>query len=179
MGIQLNFEKRELPATKTRHLGFIIDLVRKVVLITDKHTRKILSFFDYFRAAIRRKQGIPIINLQKMLGLQIWISTAFRVAHQFLTSVCDIIRVTGKSHFFRPARFPGLVVRATKDLSFYRRFVTKGSTMTFDYLLCRLPSNINRLSIDASASFGIAGVLRFAGPRGDYPGYEGLFWQSS
>ena len=67
----MNFEKRELPATKTRHLGFNIDLVRKVVLITDKHTRKILSFFDYFRAAIRRKQGISIRKLQKMLGLQI------------------------------------------------------------------------------------------------------------
>ena len=51
--------------------------------------------------------------------------------------------------------------------------------MTFDYLLCRLPSNTNRLSSDASTSFGMAGVLRFAGPRDDYPGYEGLFWQSS
>ena len=51
--------------------------------------------------------------------------------------------------------------------------------MTFDYLLARLPINVSKLSSDASASYGMAGVLQFAGPRDDYPGYEGLFWQSS
>ena len=118
MGIQLNFEKREVPATRTRHLGFNIDLVRKTVTITEKHTRKILSFFDEFMSAVRRKRSVPIKRLQKMLGLQIWISTAFRVARQFLISICDIVRVSGDSGYFRPGRFPALVTRATKDLSF-------------------------------------------------------------
>ena len=118
MGIQLNFEKRELPSSRTRHLGFNVDLARKVVLITEKHTRKILSFFDQFLAAVRRKQSISLKRLQKMLGLQIWISTAFRIARQFLTTICDIVRVAGCSGYFRPRKFPALVRRMVKDLSF-------------------------------------------------------------
>ena len=118
LGIQLNFDKRELPSTGTRHLGFNIDLVSKVVLITEKHSRKILSFFDHFLTTVRQKRNIAVKRLQKMLGLQIWISTAFRIARQFLTSLCDIIRVSGDSRFFQPRKFPGLVTRAVGDLSF-------------------------------------------------------------
>ena len=118
LGIQLNFDKRELPSTETRHLGFNIDLVRKVVLITEKHSRKILSFFDQFLSAVRQKRNIAVKRLQKMLGLQIWISTAFRIARQFLTSLCDIIRVAGDCRYFQPRKFPGLVSRAVRDLSF-------------------------------------------------------------
>ena len=105
LGIQLNFEKRELPSSRARHLGFNVDLARKVVLITEKHTRKILSFFDQFLAAVRRKQSISLKRIQKMLGLQIWISTAFRIARLFLTTICDIVRVSGCSGYFRPRNF--------------------------------------------------------------------------
>ena len=53
------------------------------------------------------------------------------------------------------------------------------ATMSFNYLLSRLPANEDKLSSDACSSFGMAGVLLFAGPTDRYPGCEGLFWQSS
>ena len=118
LGIQLNTEKRQLPSTETRHLGFDINLDPKVVMITDKHRQKVLTFFDQFMLAVRRKDSIPVKQLQRMLGLQIWISTVFRVARQFLTSICDIIRVAQKSKFCRLRRYPELVERAVADLCF-------------------------------------------------------------
>ena len=44
LGIELNHEKRELPRSTTRHLGFIIDLKHKMVTITMKHRRKVMPF---------------------------------------------------------------------------------------------------------------------------------------
>ena len=92
----MNFDKRELPASSTRHLGFRVDLIRKVALVTKKHRDRIHAFFDGFLVAVRKKQRIAVKRLQKMLGLQIWISTVFRIARQFLTSICDAIRALGQ-----------------------------------------------------------------------------------
>ena len=61
LGIQLNNDKRELPASATRHLGFFIDLQRKAVMITQKHKRKITVFFDNFLVAASKK-GITFIK---------------------------------------------------------------------------------------------------------------------
>ena len=60
LGIQLNNDKRELPASATRHLGFFIDLQRKAVMITQKHKRKITVFFDNFLVAARKKERLSI-----------------------------------------------------------------------------------------------------------------------
>ena len=148
-------------------------------MITDKHRQRVESFFDKFMLAVRRRSSIPVKQLQKMLGLQIWISTVFRVARQFLTSICDIIRVTQKSHFFRLQKYPELGPRAVKDLSFWRRLVKSRATMSFDYMLSRLPVNKSLLSSDASGSFGMAGVQLFNRPHPRHSGYSGLFWQCS
>ena len=51
--------------------------------------------------------------------------------------------------------------------------------MSFYYLLGRLPLNKGKLSSDACSSVGMAGVLRFFNPDNNYPGYDGLFWQTS
>ena len=103
LGIELNHDKRELPSRATRHLGFNIDLRLRMVAITMKHRRRIISFFDGLMAIERKNGRIPILRIQKTLGLQIWVSTVFRVARQFLTSTCEIIRVCtrrGFSFFF-------------------------------------------------------------------------------
>ena len=118
LGIQLNNDKRELPASATRHLGFYIDLKRKAVLITVKHRRKIAVYFNNFLVAARKKERLSIRGIQKMLGLQIWISTIFRVARQFLTSICDILRVAGGQQFFYPRKHQQLLARAVRDLAF-------------------------------------------------------------
>ena len=118
LGIQLNNDKRELPASATRHLGFYIDLKRKAVLITVKHRRKIAVYFNNFLVAARKKEMLSIRGLQKMLGLQVWISTIFRVARQFLTSICDILRVAGGQQFFYPRKHQQLLARAVRDLAF-------------------------------------------------------------
>ena len=95
LGIQLNDDKRELPTSSTRHLGFFVDLGRKTVLITVKHSRKITVYFNNFLVAARKKERLSIRGIQKMLGLQIWISTIFRVARQFFTSIYDILKIAG------------------------------------------------------------------------------------
>ena len=41
LGIELNTDKRESPRTRSRHLGFDVDLKHKIVAITRKHKRKI------------------------------------------------------------------------------------------------------------------------------------------
>ena len=71
LGIQLNYDKREVASTATRHLGFFIDLKRKAVMITQKHRRKIIRYFDNFLVAARKKERLTIRGVQKMLGLQI------------------------------------------------------------------------------------------------------------
>ena len=68
--------------------------------------------------AIRRRGRIPVRDIQRMLGLQIWISTVFRAARQFLRSVCDILRITGQKRFFYPRKQPQLVKRLLFDLKF-------------------------------------------------------------
>ena len=88
----MNEQKREVPCSNTRHLGFMIDLKLKVVKITAKHKGKILVFFDRLLLSVRKKGRILIKDIQKLLGLQIWISSVFRVARQFLTSFCEILK---------------------------------------------------------------------------------------
>ena len=89
-----------MPSPTSRHLGFMIDLRRKVVMVTQKHRVRVLSFFDSFLASFRVGGRIAVKRIQRMLGLQIWISTVLRVVRQFLTSVCDILRISRKSSFF-------------------------------------------------------------------------------
>ena len=173
----MNHGKREVASSATRHLGFKVDLIRKVASVTKKHRSRIIVFFDNFLVAARKKQRISVKSIQKMLGLQIWISTVFRVARQFLTSVCDILRITSACCYFYPRKHQALVARAVQDLTFWRRFVSGTAAASFDYLLSRLPVNDNRLSSDACTSYGMAGVLLFGQPNSKFPGCQGLFWQ--
>ena len=178
LGIQLNEQKREVPCSTTRHLGFMIDLNLKVVRITAKYKGKIFVFFDRLMLSVRKKGRILIKDFQKLLGLQIWISSVFRVARQFLTSFCDILKAAhGRHTYFYPSKYPLLVTRAIRDLQFWRRLVSCSASMSFDYLLNRLPENNVILASDACTSFGMAGVLRFQHTNESYKGFDGLFWQ--
>ena len=118
LGIELNDAKRELPRTGTRHLGFHIDLREKMIRVTQKHKQKIMGFFDRILKVIRTRGRILVTEIQRTLGLQIWISTVFRVARQFLTSICDILRNTGRRDYFYPRKYPHLVKRLVFDLKF-------------------------------------------------------------
>ena len=119
LGIQLNEDKRELARSSTRHLGFMIDLKLKVAKITAKHKGKILVFFDRFLLAVRKKGRILIKDIQRLLGVQIWISSVFSVARQFLTSICDILKSThDRRKYFYPSKSPRLVARTVHDLQF-------------------------------------------------------------
>ena len=71
LGIELNDQKRELPRVKTRHLGFVIDLLNKRLSITEKHKRRVVAFFDNFLSVVRKRTGIPVRSIQRLLGLQI------------------------------------------------------------------------------------------------------------
>ena len=177
MGIELNDEKRELARSKTRHLGFLVDLEHKRLAVTDKHRRRVVTYFDRFLLAVRKQGRIHIKSIQKILGLQIWISTVFRVARQFLTSTCDIIRVTGDAKQFYPKRHRALTKRAVFDISFWRRFVMGDPESSFSFFLDQLPVNDVTLSCDASGEWGMAGVMRFAEPHTRGGGIEGQFWQ--
>ena len=116
----MNEDKRESTRSTTRHLGFMIDLKLKVAKITAKHKGKILVFFDRFLLAVRKKGRILIKDIQKLLGVQIWISSVFRVARQFLTSICDILKSAhNRRKYFYPSKFPRLVNRAVHDLNFW------------------------------------------------------------
>lgn len=118
MGIELNEDKREVARSETRHLGFFLDLHRKMVTVTTKHRRKVINFFDRFLVKVREKGSLSIKAVQRMLGLQIWIGTVFRVARQFLTSICDLLRVAGTQVFFYPRKHTALVSRVVADLQF-------------------------------------------------------------
>ena len=113
-----------------------------------------------------------------MLRLQIWINTVYRVARQFVTSVCNLLRVSLCGTYFYPRKHSALVARTAKDLKFWR-FVSGSATATFDYLLCRLPPSKDRLSSDVGITYGMSGVILFYKPHRDYLGYDGLFWQQS
>ena len=71
LGIELNHDKRKNPRSATRHLGFFIDLKHKMVAITIKHRRKVITYFNCVMLSIRRGGRISVKNIQKMLGLQI------------------------------------------------------------------------------------------------------------
>ena len=116
LGIELNDDKRELPRTSTRHLGFQIDLRNKIVSVTTKHRQRCISFFDLFMACVRTKSRIQTQKLQKILGLQIWISTVFRVMRQFLRTTCDILRISRTKRYFYPPKHHTLMLRMIFDL---------------------------------------------------------------
>ena len=157
----------------------MVDLFKKAVFVTGKHRSRVLSFFGLFLKTVRVKKRIRLRTIQRMLGLQIWIGTVFRITRQFLTSTCDIIRVTGNAEFYYPRRFQLLTARAIIDLKFWRRFITSLPSAHFDYILNHLPYNISSLSSDASTSFGMAGVLLFNTPNASAEGFHGLFCQST
>ena len=138
LGIELNHDKREVLKSSTRHLGFFIDLDSKMITITSKHRVKVSQFFDKF--LIMRKNGRLLVKaLQRMLGLQIWISTVFKVARQFLTSICDLLRNAGNKTYIYPRQHKSLISRVVFDLKFWRRFVKSNPTSPYDALLRRLP----------------------------------------
>ena len=172
-----NTEKRELASSTTRHLGFRVDLRQKVVMVTSKHRRKFVAFFDRFLMTVRTRGSIRVRDLQKMLGLQIWISTVFKVMRQFLTSTCDILRVSQHCSYFFPRRHKELVSRVVFDLKHWRRFILKAPGAKFSYVLNRLPESHHSLSSDASSSYGMAGVIQFSPEACQQTGNDGLFWQ--
>ena len=116
--MELNFDKRDLVQTRTRHLGFHINLSKRVISVTTKHKRKIVAYFDRFLATMRRLGRLLVKDIQRMLGLQIWISTVFRVVRQFLTSTCDLLRLVGAQTYFYPRKHTGLTSRIVFDLKF-------------------------------------------------------------
>ena len=145
-----------------------------------KHKSRILLFFDRFIVCIRSNGRIPIRDIQKMLGLQIWISTVFRIARQFLTSICDALRLSHKTpgkqeKFFFPRKNRHLASRIIFDLKFWRRFVLSSPHSTFKSLLELLPQNRDCLFSDASSTFGMAGVLLFDPLRVRHQEAKGLF----
>ena len=181
LGIELNHDKRELPRVATRHLGFDIDLQFKMVFITMKHRRKIISFFDRLLSSVRKNGRIPVSQIQKMLGLQIQISTVFRVARQFITSTCDVLRkcTQFKFRFLFPRKEKELVARLVVDLKFWRRFVQSSPQSSFNFLLGRLPANTNELFSDACTSFGMGGVVLLGPANTRRQNIDGLFQQIS
>ena len=118
LGIQLITDKRELPVSSTHHLGFVVDLERKVLMVMIKHRRKITGYFKNFLVAARKKERLSVKGVQKNLGAQIWISSVFRVARQFLTSICDILKCSGEQDYFIPRKHQVLAARAVRDLTF-------------------------------------------------------------
>ena len=158
-----------------RHLGFIVDLVRKSLSVTEKHIGRVMQHFDHFLGVINRRGRIRVKNVQKLLGLQIWIGTVFPFARQYLTSICDLFRRADGRKFFYPRRHK--TPRIIYDLKFWRRFVSTSPSANFDYLLCQMPINNVSLGSDASISFGMAGVLMFGNVNSKYKGFDGLFWQ--
>ena len=116
-----------------------------------------------------------------MLGLQIWISTVFRVARQFLTSTCVALGEVNEDHrvkrrrYFYPRKNRKLVGRILFDLKFWRRFVLSAQKTSFDFLLARLPRNDSRLYSDASSLFGMGGILIFGASDSRVYHVDGLF----
>ena len=152
LGVELNTDKREPPRSRSRHLGFIVDLGLKLVAVTQKHKRKLLAIFSNIMGMIRRELVIPIKQIQRLLGLQIWISTVFRVAREFLTSSCDVLRSLGNKTGFDTSNNPLLVKRLMFDISFWRRFIKGNPEASFNYCLNNLPENDATLSSDASST---------------------------
>ena len=179
LGIELNHDKTVRPCSSMRHLGFIVDLVRKTLSVTEKHIGRIMQHFDHFLGVINRRSRIRVKNVQKLLGLQIWIGTVFPFARQYLTSICDLLRIADGRKFFHPRRHKLLTPRIIYDLKFWRRFVSTSPSAKFDYLLGQMRVNDITLGSDASTSFGMAGVLIFGKVNPKYKEFDGLFWQLS
>ena len=152
-----------------------MDLTEKMLSVTERRKRKILAHFNRFLAIVRKQGRIRVREVQRMLGLQIWISTVFTVARQFLTSACDILRIAGDGRFFYPRMHKPLVARIIFDLKFWRRFMASNPRMSFRAILGLLPSNTHILACDACTSWGMAGVLTFGDSAQEYPGLDGLF----
>ena len=151
------------------------------MLITKKHKERILVFFDNFAISAKQGRRIKVKNMQKMLGLQIWISTVFRITRQFLTSLCDVLRFAyrpdggDQGSYFFPRKHKPLVERVLFDLKFWRRFVQQTPKTSFDYLLDRLPRNDSRMYSDASSRYGMGGVIIFGNPGIGVHSVEGVF----
>ena len=105
----------------------------------------------------------------------------FRVARQFLTTACDVIRRCNGLNwkFFFPRKNRALAQRLLIDLQFWRRFVSNSPQSSFDFLLGRLPLNEDHLFSDASSSYGMGGVFMFAKFNKRKFKIDGLFWQLS
>ena len=118
-------------------------------------------------------------ELQKILDLQIWISTVFRVLRQFLTTTCDALRVSQARTFFYPRsrKHREFVIRLVFDLKYRHRINTKMAGASINFFWGRLLINEHWLSSGASGSFGMAGILHFGCEHCGYKGFAGLFWQ--
>lgn len=143
--------------------------------MTKKHRRRVTGYFKAFLADIRRGRRVKVKRVQRMLGLQIWIGTVFKVARQFLTTTCDILRISGTKPYFYPSKHKELVARAIFDLKFWQRFVASSPKMTFNHVLGQLPKCQHRLASDASTSWGMAGVLFFGTAPEGLEDFQGLF----
>ena len=66
LGIELNDDKSELPQTQTRHLGFRIDLRSKMLTITQKHKRKVVTLFNNILDLLHSGCGIPCRTVQRL-----------------------------------------------------------------------------------------------------------------
>ena len=64
--MELNFDKRSLVQTGTRHLGFHINLSKRVISVTTKHKRKIVAYFDRFLATMRRLGRLLVKDIQNV-----------------------------------------------------------------------------------------------------------------
>ena len=153
-----------------------------MVSITQKQKDKILGYFDQFLMCVRKMGRITTKTLQRMLGLQIWVSTVFRIARQFLTSTCDALRQSNRDplrieKFFFPRKNPVLTARIVFDLKFWRRFVLSSPQSSFKSILGLLPKNRDRLFCDASSTHGMGGVLQFDARLASRQEIKGLFWQ--
>ena len=179
VGIELNWDKRELPHSSTRHLGFRVDLNKKMVTITAKHKNRILKGFDHLLMVFRKKGRLLLKTVQRIMGLQIWISTIFRVTRQFLTSTCDLLKAAGTGPYIHTRQVQSIIPRVVFDLKFWRRFVLSEPSAPFNSILGELPKSGHMLSSDAATSWGMAGVLRFDESDAPISEFQGLFWQIS
>ena len=149
--------------------------------ITIKHRTKVLTFFNKFVVGAQRGGRILVRDLQRMLGLQIWIRTVFRVTRWFLTSMCDAMRealggqLQRHKRYFYPRKHRKLVTRILFDLKFYWRFVLSVPETCFDFLLARLPRNGCKIFCNASSLFGMSGVLVFDEGEERVESIDGLF----
>ena len=175
LGSELNHGKRVLPTSSTRHLGFVVELLQKTLSVTGKHVDRILQHFDHLLAVIRKRGRIRVKLVQRMLGLQIWIGTVFRLARQYLTSACDMLRITNERKYFYTRKHKALTARFIYDLKFWRRFITSSPSASFDFILSSMPVNDCTLGSDASTSVGMAGVLMFGKENSVHQGFDGLF----